>query len=215
MKALVTVGAVLSAIPFVPWGSFLSSSIVGTGSYKRQKVVVDNVSLNGTAAGQAVNVNDLSTYPPDHSWLITYPSSGDLTADSKNPDNFVKYQLIRLPASLGGGATNAAAFVAFSKVCVHLGCAPSYYPGAGGDLYVCPCHGSTYRVPDGLAVQGPASLQTYPQNAIPMLTLTADAKGDLYIEIPVWDVQHNGQLLYGRDYDSYDKVIKPAALGSS
>jgi hypothetical protein len=47
-----------------------------------------------------------------------------------------------------------------------------------------------------------------------MLTLTADADGTLNIEPPVWDVEHNGVIGYGRDYKSYYSYIKPAAEGS-
>lgn len=210
MKAMVTIGAVLSMIPFVPWGSYLSSTLSGTGSDARQKVVVDDLSTFGAAAGQTVNVNDMDTFPPDTGWLITYPSSGNLTTDTENPDTFVKWRLIRLPAgTMGGDQANAAAFVAFSEVCVHLWCSPSFVPTAPTEhAYQCPCHGSQYEIPDGLATLGPASLQPAPTNAIPMLTLFADSSGDLWIETPIWDVDHNGIIGYGRNYDSYYSYIK-------
>lgn len=214
-KAVVAIAAVLSIIPFVPWGTFLSSSVSSTGSYKRQKAVVDNDPKYAAAAGRTVNVNDLNTFPPDSHWVVTYPSSGSLTLDTQNPDTFVKYELIRLPAgSLGGDSKDAAAFVAFSKVCVHLWCSPNYNPATGHEQYECPCHGSIYEVPDGLAKAGPASQQPAPTNAIPMLTLTADPDGSLNIEPPIWDVDHNGVLGYGRNYTSYQSYIKPAAGGS-
>ncbi|HZW84762.1 MAG TPA: hypothetical protein VFE91_02525, partial [Nitrososphaerales archaeon] len=130
LKALFTVGAVLSIIPFVPWGSFLSST-VESGSAKRtllQPVVVDDVTKYGPAAGQVVNVNDTTTFPPNDHWVITYPTSGDKTIDAQNPDTFLKWELIRLPTELGGGNKKATDFVAFSKVCVHLWCSPNYNP---------------------------------------------------------------------------------------
>lgn len=215
-KAVLAVGAVLSLVPFVPWGTFLSSSVSSAGSYKRQKAVIDNNPKYGAAAGKPVNVNDLDTFPPDSHWVVTYPSSGSLTLDSQNADTFVKYELIRLPAGspLGGDAKSAAAFVAFSKVCVHLWCSPNYNPASDHEQYECPCHGSIYEIPDGLAKKGPASAQPAPTNAIPMLTLTADADGTLNIEPPLWDVDHNGVLGYGRNYQSYDSYIKPAAGGA-
>jgi len=64
-------------------------------------------------------------------------------------------------------------------------------------------------------VQGPASEQPPPTNAIPMLTLSADSGGQLYVEPPVWDVDHNGVIGYGRNYQSYLSYIKPAALGGT
>jgi len=165
----------------------------------RQQVYIDNTSLYGSAAGKPVNVNDLVTFPPDSHWVITYPSSGDHTVDAQNTDTFSKFELIRLPAGeLGGDKKDASAFVAFSKVCVHLWCSPNYNPAQGHEQYECPCHGSIYRVPDGLAIAGPASIQPPPTDAIPVLTLSTDSKGLLYIEPPVWDVYHNGVLGYGR-----------------
>ncbi len=234
VKALVTIGAILSIVPFVPWGSFLSSSVSSTGAYKRQKVVLDlntpaNNNYNGAVAGKTVNVNDLTSFPPNSAYLITYPSSGDINVDSQNIDTFVKFTLIRLPNELGGSEKSAAAFVAYSKVCVHLWCSPNYNPTKSTnptyETYQCPCHGSIYQLPTkdtqgnlvdaGKAIAGPASLQPAPTNAIPMLTLTADPNGDLNIEPPVWDVDHDGVLGYGRNYQSYQNYILPTAEGKS
>jgi len=217
----------------VPWGNFLLSSVSSSGAYKRQPAVLDlntatNRNVNGSAAGKTVNVKDLASFPPNGSWLLTYPSSGDVTVDSENPDTFQKFQLIRLPAQLGGSAPSAASFVAYSKVCVHLWCSPNYDPQKStvpsDETYQCPCHGSIYQLPTkdsngklidaGKAIAGPASLQAAPTNAIPMLTLTADANGDLYIEPPLWDVDHDGVLGYGRNYASYQSYILPVAEGT-
>ena len=214
LKLAVAVGAILALVPFVPWGDYLSHSVGSSGTAGRQKVTIDNNPKYGAAAGKPVNVNDLTTFPPDSHWVITYPSSGDPTQDAQNPDTFVKFELIRLPAGeLGGDAMEATAFVAFSKVCVHLWCSPNYNPLPTHEDYECPCHGSIYEIPDGKAVQGPASEQPPPTNAIPMLTLTADSSGQLFIEVPVWDVDHNGVIGYGRNYMSYEDYIKPAAEG--
>lgn len=223
MKALFAVGAILSIVPFVPWGSFLTSSVT-TGTTKTfllQKARVDENSKYGAASGKLVNVNDLTTFPANNHWVITYPTSGDPTIDSQNPDTFLKYELIRLPESLGGASKKATDFVAFSKVCVHLWCSPNYNPNAGHEQYECPCHGSIYEVPDGKAVAGPASVQGFPANAIPMLTLQADSSGQLYVVSPNRDptkpfgsdqvdpIEANGELGYGRDYASYESFIKP------
>jgi rieske iron-sulfur protein len=229
VKALFAIGAVLSIIPFVPWGTFLSSTIK-TGSatrYLYQQVVIDdNKSLYGDAAGKQVNVNDLTTFPPNASWVFTYPTSGDPTVDADNPDTFQKFALIRVPTELGGNSKKATDFVAFSKVCVHLWCSPNYNPehstSPTDETYQCPCHGSTYRVPDGLAIAGPASTQAFPQNAIPMMTLQADSNGYLWVFYPNYDpatgspvadpIEANGDIGYGRDYMSYENFLKPAAL---
>jgi rieske iron-sulfur protein len=223
LKAALAVGAILSMVPYVPWGSFLTSS-VSTGTAKRyliQKVRVDQNTKYGAASGQLVNVNDITTFQANNHWVITYPTSGDPTIDSQNPDTFLKWELIRLPESLGGSSKKATDFVAFSKVCVHLWCSPNYQPAQGHQQYECPCHGSIYEVPDGKAIKGPASLQAFPTNAIPMLTLQADSSGQLWVFYPNRDptkafpndgvdsIGANGELGFGRDYASYTKFIKP------
>jgi len=228
---LVGLAAVLTIVPFVPWGQFLSSTLESKGTATKQRVVTDNNPQYGVAAGKPVNVNDLATFPPNSHWVITYPSSGDATQDFQNPDTFVKFELIRLPIEMGGNSMKATDFVAFSKVCVHLWCSPNYnpeqctnssengYPKSGSctshEQYECPCHGSIYRIPDGLAIGGPASEQPAPNNAIPMLTLAADPSGDLYIEAPIWDIDHDGVIGFGRNYQSYDDFIKPAAVAGT
>jgi Rieske Fe-S protein len=241
IKAIFAIGAILSIVPFVPWGSFLSSSIkTGSGiRFLAQKAVVDDIfSKYPVAHGKVVNVKDLATFPPNNHWVITYPTSGDPTVDAQNPDTFVKFELIRLPSELGGNSGKATDFVAFSKVCVHLWCSPNYNPtqsanskengyqagAAAHQQYECPCHGSIYRIPDGKAIQGPASLQAAPTNAIPMLTLQADSAGNLYVfapnrnwqsganlGAPVGDIGADGSIGYGRDFTSYNNFIKLAA----
>jgi Rieske Fe-S protein len=209
------VGGILSLTPYVPFGSFLTASVGGSSSLtKNQTLVLDDLPAspplgNGKAAGLKVNVNDLATFPPNSHWLMTYPSSGDSKLDGENQNTFVKFDLIRLPPELGGTNKSASAFVAFSKVCVHLWCSPNY----GGPLidpppehrvYECPCHGSLYSVgennsPVGVATKGPAFVQPAPTNAIPLLTLTTDSAGNLQVVPPIWDVEHNGVLGYGRN----------------
>ena len=215
------VGGLLALAPWVPFGSFLSSSASGASSATTNQTIVldENTLENGKASGKTVNVNDLTTFPPNSTWVMTYPSSGSPSTDGQNPNTFVKFALIRLPTDLGGASKDASAFVAFSKVCVHLWCSPNYNPqqcsdssengyttGAGcttHELYECPCHGSGYSVgvdgqPVGLALIGPAAVQPAPTNAIPLLTLATDASGNLQVVPPVWDVDHNGVIGYGR-----------------
>jgi rieske iron-sulfur protein len=215
LTLIATVGGILSLTPYVPFGSFLSASVRGSSSMtKNETIVLDNLPAsppfgNGRAAGLKVNVNDLSTFPPNSHWLMTYPSSGDPGLDGQNQDTFVKFDLIRLPSELGGSNKTASAFVAFSKVCVHLWCSPNYggpltNPPPEHRVYECPCHGSLYSVgennnPVGVAIKGPAFVQPAPTNAIPLLTLTTDSAGNLQVVPPVWTVEQNGVLGYGRN----------------
>ena len=212
IKAILTVAA-LATLGGYALSRYISTRGAGP-SLARQLVMVDDSSPYGTAAGRKVNVSDLTTFPPNSHWVITYPSSGDSKVDAQAVDTFRKFELIRLPVELGGDKPAASSFVAFSKICVHLECSPNYNPtqnvnptengyesGPGYTThqnFECPCHGTTYRIPDGLAVDGPASRQPPPTNAVPMLTLSADDQGYLRVEPPIWDVNHNGKLGYGR-----------------
>ncbi len=224
LSLIAVVGGLLTLAPWVPFGTFLSASVgVSASSTKPQTIVLDNLPQaqpigNGKAAGQKVNVNDLATFPPNSRWSMTYPSSGDPNLDGQNTNTFVKYELIRLPTELGGASKSASDFVAFSKVCVHLWCSPNYNPSQAGNpnengyrpdlpthqLYECPCHGSAYSIgkdgkPVGVATLGPALVQPAPTNAIPLLTLATDSAGNLQVVPPVWDVDHNGVIGYGRN----------------
>jgi hypothetical protein len=42
-------------------------------------------------------------------------------------------------------------------------------------------------------------VQPPPTNAIPLLTLKTDSSGNLQVVPPIWDVEHNGVLGYGRN----------------
>jgi Rieske Fe-S protein len=213
LKVLLGLGATLGLTPTVtiPLAERLVQAKVNQAN-KRQKVVVDDSPPEGAAAGKAVNVNDLSTFPPNSSWTITYPSSGDAGVDGKNPNTFEKFRLIRLPVELGGSDADASSFAALSVVCTHLWCSLDYNPTQGGnpgengyrpnapahqDLE-CPCHANFYSVPDGVLTNVALLHEKPPATALPYLILSADSEGYLWIEPPIWDYAHNGVIGYGR-----------------
>jgi len=106
LKALVAISAVLTIIPFVPWGNFLLSSVSSHGALQRQQAVLDlntttNNNANGAVAGKTVNVNDLTSFPPNSTWLITYPTSGDINVDSQSPTRFRSLGLYGFQPSSG------------------------------------------------------------------------------------------------------------------
>src|SRR5438445_13224651 len=124
--------AILTVTALATLGGYVLSRYISTPgagpSLARQLVMVDDSNVYGTAAGRKVNVSDLTTFPPNSHWVITYPSSGDSKADAQVTDTFRKFELIRLPVELGGDKPAASSFVAFSKVCVHFECSPNYNP---------------------------------------------------------------------------------------
>lgn len=182
LKLLGAAGVATAFVPFVPWGQFMPnpSNIVPS---KVQVILPD-----GTVA-------NVKTFPKNSSQVITYPSSGDPVIDQ---EAFKKWQFIRLPEELGGGADDASAFRVYSMVCLHLWCLWKYWPQEGRKRGECPCHGSMYNPLTGKAFAGPASLQAPPSNVLATLYLEADNNGDLWIKPATWSTSANGVVGYGR-----------------
>ncbi len=187
LKLIAAAGTVLSFTPFIDWGKFLPNPL-GSKS-ERAKVILPD--------GTQANVN---TFPVNHSEAIIYPSTGDKVLDE---EPFRRWQLIRLSVERGGDKNDASAFRAFSMVCLHLWCLWKYWPDEKKKRGECPCHGSLYNPQTGLAIGGPAALQSPPSNLLPKLDLEVDSQGYLWIKPPVWSVNNNGIIGFGR----YEKGI--------
>lgn len=192
MKLLAASGIVMTFAPFVEWGRYLPNP-TDSETTGKTKIILSN--------GKPANV---SSFPVDHAEVVIYPKTDDPVL---NKEAFRTWQLIRLPAELGGKAGDVSAFRLYSMVCLHLWCLWRYYPRkpdpenpskiTGGNG-ACPCHASTYDVLTGKAYGGPAALQGPPSNVLPKLDLEADSAGDLWILSPNWDVRGNGVVGYGR-----------------
>lgn len=78
-------------------------------------------------------------------------------------------------------APNGARFAAYNTTCVHLRCLvnPGYAgnPGTGEFRLQCPCHGSQYRLNDGVPVAGPAF--DLGLNPLPQIQLEVDSSGNI------------------------------------
>jgi plastocyanin len=97
LKLFTVVGGLLVFVPWVPtMGSYLLSSAAGATTATRNQTIVldDNTLENGSASRKTVNMTDLTTFPPNSTWIMTYPSSGNPTTDGQNPNTFVKFVLI-------------------------------------------------------------------------------------------------------------------------
>lgn len=182
LKLMAAAGTVMTFTPFVDWGKFLPNP-AGNVSEKAKAQFVD---------GKVVNIN---TFPVNHSDVIIYPRSEDETL---NKEAFRTWQIIRLPAELGGEKTDASALRVYSMVCLHLWCLWKYWPQDGRKRGECPCHGSMYDPLTGKAFAGPASLQGPPSNVLPKLDLEVEANGDVSILPPVWSPNGNGIVGFGR-----------------
>jgi ubiquinol-cytochrome c reductase iron-sulfur subunit len=121
-----------------------------------------------TIDGRAVNSVDL-----DVGGVLTVFPKG---FEGSSPDQVI---LIRLAASLqpltppGRTAWGVQGYVAYSKMCTHLGCPVGLYQEQTQQL-VCPCHQSIFNVLAGAVPEfGPAP------RPLPQLPLTVDAAGFL------------------------------------
>ncbi|MBI4258868.1 MAG: Rieske 2Fe-2S domain-containing protein [Thaumarchaeota archaeon] len=178
---IATLGGIVTAVtPYVPYGSFLSQGAGATVAEKERVILPDGTTAN------------IDRFPVNSKQIIVYPRTGDPVKDA---EPFKRFQLIRLP-SPEGDAEDASAFRAYSMICVHLWCLWDYKPER--TQMECPCHGSIYRAIDGLAIDGPASAQTPPNNALARLDLEVDENGDIWVLPPDWSVDGNGIVGYGR-----------------
>lgn len=194
LKLMASAGIVMTFAPFVDWGKYLPNP--------RSDALNSKTKIE-LASGRRANISALE-FPPDTSEVVVYPKTDDAVL---NKEAFRTWQLIRLPAELGGSRTDPSAFRLYSMICLHLWCLWNYLPrkpdrdkpaASAGGSGQCPCHGSMYDPLTGKAYGGPASLQAPPANVLPRLDLEADSNGDLWILPPVWDLHRNGIVGYGR-----------------
>jgi Rieske Fe-S protein len=82
-------------------------------------------------------------------------------------------QILTVPQTINGTLYNSK-FVAYNTTCVHLQCLvnPGYDPVSGEFRLQCPCHGSQYRMSDGVPVAGPAF--DLGLNPLPQITIDYD-----------------------------------------
>ncbi len=118
-----------------------------------------------TQTGAPVAVNDLAV----NSVVTVFPEGRTDAADSQT-------LLIRLPPDVsvpGPAEWSVNGIVGFSKICTHAGCPVGLYQAETQELF-CPCHQSTFSVPEGAEPTfGPAT------RPLPQLPLGVDADGYL------------------------------------
>src|SRR6266496_4390699 len=118
--------------------------------------------------------------PINYSEFFYYPYDSSVSPYYKNviarlPDPLVN------PNPLYSSDPILKHIVALNVTCVHLRCLvnPGYAgnPGSGEFRLQCPCHGSQYRLTDGVPVAGPA--YDLGLNPLPEVQLSVDANGKI------------------------------------
>ncbi len=95
--------------------------------------------------------------------------------------------VVRLPdelldPSIRGNTPDVRHFAAWNTTCVHLRCLVN--AGSDDNQYrlLCPCHGSEYRLIDGVPVKGPAFDLGLGLNGLPKIILSMDSSNNLRAE---------------------------------
>ena len=137
---------------------------------------------------------DITTMKPNSVEFFYYPEK----PDTKKPDAYKLFMLIRLPEWMGGDANDASAFRAYSAKSLDDGCIVKYWPDNGRQRIENPCQGGMYRVVDGAMTTGLIHRST-PMTALPHLELSIAENGLLYAEPPKWTKKENGVIGYGKE----------------
>jgi ubiquinol-cytochrome c reductase iron-sulfur subunit len=125
----------------------------------------DGVRMN--AGGRTVRLGDLEI----GGILTVFPDGHPATEDSATLLIRVDPQELRLRPGREDWAPEG--YIAFSKICTHVGCPVGLYQESTNEL-LCPCHQSTFDVLDGARpVFGPAT------RSLPQLPLGVDRDGFL------------------------------------
>lgn len=183
LKILALVGGLVMVGSFGPLFPFLQGSVESVNA--TSQVITDDT-------GAPIRTADI---PQNGFKIFIWPKTGNAAIDA---DSFRQCVAIHLPSNLSASSDVSAkdpvsgdTFIAFSRVCVHLWCLWNYI--ARDERMECPCHGSQYvpgtgqypnfpaasNQPPGMAVAGPASLQTAPNNMAPIVKLSIASDGTI------------------------------------
>ncbi len=158
--------------------------------------------INVTRSPEIVILDDTNNFDlskitkikPNTMEFFYYPNPEDTT----NRDAFQKFILIRLPVELGGAADDISSFKAYSALSISSHCLSQYRGDEGRKRIEDPCHGSLYRIIDGLLTDGPPHVDNTGPIALPHLDLSIDENGSLFVEPPTWTLNENGVVGEGR-----------------
>jgi ubiquinol-cytochrome c reductase iron-sulfur subunit len=153
--ASLTLLGIAALFPIRSLGTRPGRTLFGTQWRRGRRAVTD--------AGRPLRVDDLDL----NSVVTVFPEGHEEAADSQT-------LLIRLPDDVtppGPSDWSVGGVVAFSKICTHAGCPVGLYQAETQELF-CPCHQSTFSVPEGAKPTfGPAT------RPLPQLPIGVDKDG--------------------------------------
>ncbi len=173
LQGALAASAVLAAASVGASGQILGPLIPTSAT---SQDIIDWKTLDGQY--QAVKSSSSLYQPINYSEFFYYPYDSSVSPYYKNV-------IARLPDPLKNPLYPTDPILshvaAFNVTCVHLRCLvnPGYAgnPGSGEFRLQCPCHGSQYRLIDGVPVAGPA--YDLGLNPLPEVQLSVDANGKI------------------------------------
>jgi|CXWL01.1.fsa_nt_gi hypothetical protein len=161
-----------------------------------QRQVIHIVDQQGLVLSNPNGLIKISEIKPNSMFWFNYPDPDRF----KNRDPFERFLLIRLPDYLGGTASDASAFRAYSAIDPSSHCLIKYWPEEGRKRIEDPCGGNMYEPVSGHAIFiGGNPILISKNLALPYLVISVDEDGFLYAETPVWIENRNGIIGIGRN----------------
>lgn len=116
-------------------------------------------------------------------------------------NHFQKFMIVRLPVWLGGAQDDVSSFRAYSAIDLSSHCILFHRIIQGMPSIMDPCTSPSYNVIDGISLEYPrANFARAPTTgALPMLELTSDKEGYLYVIPPTFTTEKSGVVGIGRD----------------
>ncbi len=135
----------------------------------------------------------MKDFAPNSANTFIYPYTDNKTMDE---DARKRWMLLRLSEQYGGDKDDISSFRAYSMLDLHLWCMINYKPDK--QLLIDPCHGTMYEPLNGIPLRGPGKDFAFKNNALPKLDLAVDDEGYIYLKSPVFSIDKNGLVGYGR-----------------
>jgi ubiquinol-cytochrome c reductase iron-sulfur subunit len=171
---------IVALFPLVRSLGPLPGDSLDVSDWRRNTLLVD--SSGRPVRRDTLVVGGIMTVYPQHTVLLNMGPQPYITESGQSVDQTILIRLsdqeLNPPTMPGRESWTPAGYVAYSKLCTHLGCPVGLYEQEL-ELLVCPCHQSMFNVRDGAVPQfGPAP------RPLPQLPLMFNQDGYLVAQAP-------------------------------